>query len=509
MLRNDAFAFSPYPRSGAADEPSRLRYAPRRLDTQESREAAETLLPTEERLGLFVVFAVDAPELLGTWLPLGRPGETFVFGRGGPAAGDPHPRLLPIKQRPQSNEPAAPLQDPFVSQVQLQLVVTHDGIAVTNLGKRELLDGNGRIEKRVVLAPGQIAEVRGRLLLLAGRRPPELPPARSLPKKKHPFGEPDADGLVGESLASWKLRDVVAFVAGRPVHVLLLGESGTGKEIVANAIHRLSDRRGKRLVSRNAATLPPGVIDAELFGHVANYPNAGMPERPGLVAEADGSTLFLDEIGELPHDLSTKLLRVLDEKGEYQRLGDSRMRTSDFRLIAATNRAASSIKEDVAARFRLRVVVPTLTERREDIPLLVRHLLRRAAQQDPAIGERFFAGWDGRTGEPRISADLMRQLVLHSYRTHIRELDLLLWSSLASSPDDTALLTPEVKEALSEAASEESATSSVDIATLTAEDVRVALERANGVYEKAWRDLGLANRHVLRRLVRKFGLREE
>ena len=434
----------------------------------------------------------------------------MVLGRGGRTNEDPHPRLVPVGQRPGTNEALAPIADPFVSTVQLEVTRTERGLSLVNVGKRSLCDAQGREHERLDSKSGDVVEIRGRLLLLVAERPRELAPARSLGKKLHGFGEADMDGLVGESPSAWQLRDAVAFVAARAAqHVLLLGESGTGKEIVANAIHRLSSKGGRRLVSRNAATLPAGLIDAELFGHVANYPNAGMPERPGLIAEADGSTLFLDEIGELGHDLSSKLLRVLDEKGEYQRLGDSRMRTSSFRLIGATNRPFASLKEDLAARFRLRILVPSLGERREDIPLLVRHLLRRAAAQDPAIGERFFEA-----REPRIAIDLMKALVLHRYRTHIRELDALLWSSLASSPKDVIELTPTVANAVSlprageddDDRGDSAPPPRVDARTLTAADVRAALERAGGSHDKAWRDLGLGSRHVLKRLKKKLGV---
>jgi transcriptional regulator with GAF, ATPase, and Fis domain len=98
--------------------------------------------------------------------------------------------------------------------------------------------------------------------------------------------------------------------------VLLLGESGAGKELAARAIHGLGDRRARPLVARNAATMPETLIGAELFGNVKNFPNPGMPERPGLIGEADRSTLFLDEIGDLPEACQVHLLRVLDDGGE-------------------------------------------------------------------------------------------------------------------------------------------------------------------------------------------------
>lgn len=480
------------------------------MDTRETDDRAAAISEGEgPRTGLVILFAADAPELHGAWLPLGPRGETATLGRGGGDTTSKYPRLLPVRQRPATTERLPALLDPFLSQEQLHITERDAGITITNVGKRELLDSMGRARTELTLAAGEIAEVRGRLLLLASRRPTELPPARSLPKAYHPFGEADADGLVGESPAAWRLRDVVAFIAARTQHVLLLGESGTGKEIIANAVHRLSARKGRRIVSRNAATLPAGLIDAELFGHVANYPNMGMPERTGLVAEADGSTLFLDEIGELSHGLSTKLLRVLDERGEYQRLGDSRIRTSNFRLIGATNRPFEALKEDMAARFKLRVLVPTLAARREDIPLLARYLLRHAAVRDPVIGERFFEGWNGHSGEPRISIELIKRLTTHDYRTHVRELDVLLWASLGSSPAGVAELTPEVESSMHGAAPDgdgDGEVPRVDVRTVTAEDITKAIERAGGVHEKAWRDLGFANRHVLKRLMRKHRL---
>jgi two-component system nitrogen regulation response regulator GlnG/two-component system response regulator HydG len=282
--------------------------------------------------------------------------------------------------------------------------------------------------------------------------------------------------------------------------VLLTGESGSGKELVARAIHDRSTRSARKLVVRNAATLPSGLIDAELFGNIANYPNVGMPERPGLIGEADGSTLFLDEIGELPADLQTHLLRVLDRRGDYQRLGDAKRRTADLRLIGATNRPVESLKSDLAARLALRIHVCGLNERREDVPLLVRHLLCRTAAEDPLIGARFFDRWDGRTGEPRISVELARALYLHRYTTHVRELEALLWQSLDTSKSGRAELTDAVQAQLK---LPPSASRGRDP---TADEIRAALEKNNWMQERTWRDLGLPNRHVLARLIKKLGI---
>src|SRR5262249_38405316 len=207
-------------------------------------------------------------------------------------------------------------------------------------------------------------------------RPLEMPVMRaSSEAASFAFGAADTHGIVGESPAAWALRDTVAFAARSVGHVLIHGESGVGKELVARAIHALSARRARPLGARNAATFPEALVDAELFGNAKNYPNPGMIEREGVVGEADGSTLFLDEIGELPAALQAHLLRVLDRGGEYQRLGEPRVRRADLRVVAATNRSIDELKHDLAARLTLRVEVPSLADRREDIPLLARHLL--------------------------------------------------------------------------------------------------------------------------------------
>jgi hypothetical protein len=271
-----------------------------------------------------------------------------------------------------------------------------------------------------------------------------MPDGVSLPA--HPFGDADLFGLVGESSSMWDLRRQVALMAGQGTHVLILGASGTGRELVARAIHARSSRRNRPMISRNAATFPEGLIDAELFGNMRNYPNPGMPERPGLMGEADGSILFPDEFAELPIALQAHLLRVMDE-GEYQRLGEATTRRSSFRLIAATNRPERFLKDDIRARLKTRLRLRGLNERREDIPLLVRHLLRRHAVHDPAVAQRFFLGGTPK-GEPRISPALMSALVSHHYRTHVRELEGLLLRALLDSPGRYIDLTPEVRQEL-------------------------------------------------------------
>jgi DNA-binding NtrC family response regulator len=302
----------------------------------------------------------------------------------------------------------------------------------------------------------------------------------------------------------WDVREQVAFAARRPAHVLIRGPSGSGKELAASLIHVLSQRAGKPFLARNAATLPAGLIDAELFGNARNYPNPGMAERPGLIGSATGGTLFLDEIGELSHELQAHLLRLLDH-GEYQRLGESQTRRADLRLVGATNRAEDELKHDLLARMPIRIDLPGLDRRREDIPLLALHLLRRIAATDEDIAARFFIDGDPR-GWPRMSARLIHELLKRPYTTHVRELEQQLYSGMLGSQADVIEYVGKVDEHENDfdtAAPEESF---VDPASLTSEQIAECLERNGGSQAKAWRELGLRSRYQLIRLMRKHGI---
>ncbi|HRE89765.1 MAG TPA: sigma 54-interacting transcriptional regulator, partial [Myxococcota bacterium] len=195
--------------------------------------------------------------------------------------------------------------------------------------------------------------MRNALLLVAVRRP-EHGKTRAFSVPPFDFGTPDPYGMVGESQAIWALREELAVTARAGMHVLIHGPSGAGKELAARAIHGMSSRAHRPLIARNAATFTESLIDAELFGNIRNFPNVGTPERPGLIGEADRSSLFLDEIGELPSHMQAHLLRVIDRDGEYTRLGESKPRKADIRLIAATNRPVESLKHDFAARLTTR-----------------------------------------------------------------------------------------------------------------------------------------------------------
>ncbi len=225
-----------------------------------------------------------------------------------------------------------------------------------------------------------------------------------------------------------------------------------------------------------------------------------MPERAGLIGEANGGTLFLDEIAELAHELQAHLLRVLDARGEYQRLGDPATRRSDFRLIGATNRDESALKHDVLARLTLRARLPTLDQRRDDIPLLAQHLLFLAAKKSPGLVQRFLGDDDGRPFA-RMDPALVDHLLHRSFGANMRELDGILWRAMAGSPGDSVALTDEV-------AAEVVAPSAPARAPgeLTAAEVRACVEQEKGNLERAAKQLGLKNRFALYRLMKKLAI---
>ena len=195
------------------------------------------------------------------------------------------------------------------------------------------------------------------------------------------------DEIVGQSEPVARVLRDIEEVAGTDATVLILGETGTGKELIARAIHRTSRRREKPLIKVNCAAMPATLIESELFGHEQGAFTGATKKREGRFALADGGTIFLDEIGELPVDLQVKLLRVLQE-GEFEPVGSSRTQKVDVRVIAATNRdlkqatREGKFREDLYYRLNVfPIELPPLRERGDDIGLLAANFARKFAQR--------------------------------------------------------------------------------------------------------------------------------
>ncbi|MEY2598248.1 MAG: hypothetical protein RLZZ142_507 [Verrucomicrobiota bacterium] len=227
----------------------------------------------------------------------------------------------------------------------------------------------------------------------------------------------EAEAQLHPVFQSRSMREIDALVrrvAPTDANILILGESGVGKEVLASRIHELSSRRGRPMVRLNCAAFPPNMIESELFGYVKGAFTGATADFPGMIREANSGTLFLDEVAEMPLELQTRFLRVLQER-EYRPLGSTRTLKADFRLVAATNRSVSEVlsgkvlRQDLYYRINtFRIAVPPLRERREDIPSLVQRFAARFGDQyglgtpaiDPRAMERLIASaWPGNVRE--------------------------------------------------------------------------------------------------------------
>jgi len=238
------------------------------------------------------------------------------------------------------------------------------------------------------------------------------------------------DGIVGASGALQEVLDLVRTVAPTDSTALIEGETGTGKELIARSIHERSTRRDHRFVKVNCAAIPLGLLESELFGHERGAFTGGVARKVGRFEAANQGTLFLDEIGDIPLELQPKLLRVLQD-GEFERLGGTQTQRANVRLVAATNKnlaklvALNQFRRDLYYRLNVfPIVVPPLRDRREDIPLLVRHFVGIYAERMKKQIEN-------------IPTEVMEAFAGHSWPGNIRELQNFIERSVILTDGNT------------------------------------------------------------------------
>ena len=304
--------------------------------------------------------------------------------------------------------------------------------------------------------------------------------------------------LIGESRVMDTVRHAVLRAAVSPFPVLIEGESGSGKELVARAIHAASVRRSRRFCALNCAAITDDLVEAELFGHTRGAFTGAVAERLGLFEEAQGGTLFLDEVAELTPRVQAKLLRTLQE-GEVRRLGESSTRKVDARIVAATNRPLAA--EAAAGRFRtdlryrldvLRITIPPLRERLEDLPPLVRHT---------------WAVLAARTGSRALlSPSALSMLGSYDWPGNVRELQNVLASVMVAGPQRGVIGPQSLPNHITRATAMGARTTLADARReFEARYVRAALARAGGRVNLAARDLGVS-RQGLVKLTARLGL---
>ena len=316
-------------------------------------------------------------------------------------------------------------------------------------------------------------------------------------------------GIVGQSSVMRRLFQLIETVAASPSTVLITGETGTGKELAARAIHHNSPRHAHRFVTLNCSAIPETLLEAELFGHVRGAFTGAIASRQGRIEQANRGTLFLDEVGTMSPALQAKLLRVLQER-EFERVGDSNPIKVDVRVIAATHSDLAKMVSDGSFRedlyYRLNVIpihLPPLRERREDIPLLVRHFLQKlGAQLSPP-----------RT-QVTLAQEAMRRLMACDWPGNVRQLENIVERVLALTPGRAQIEVADLPaEVLGSSSPEPQAIwfpdDGVDLAGYVRDIERAfiarALERANGNRRRA-ADLLKLKRTTLVEKLKRTGL---
>ena len=310
-------------------------------------------------------------------------------------------------------------------------------------------------------------------------------------------GQRGPGDIIGKSRAMRRVFEVLPEIAESNSTVLIEGESGSGKELVARAIHDLSPRREKPLVTVNCGALPDSLLASELFGYVAGAFTDARRDKPGRFTVAEGGTIFLDEIGDVSPALQVQLLRVLQER-EYEPLGSTSPVKADVRVIAATNRQLDALVQEGRFRedlyYRIHVVtiqLPPLRERREDIPLLLDHFVSRFNR----LRGRDIAG---------VSDEVMAILMRHEFRGNVRELENILEHAfiLCRGP----LILPEhLPSEIRPSRPLPKARAGTTLAEIEEQKILDALERHGGNRAAAAKALGI-HKTTLWRKLKKLGI---
>jgi len=307
------------------------------------------------------------------------------------------------------------------------------------------------------------------------------------------------DNMVGRTSVMRRVFEQVRQVAKWNTTVLIRGESGTGKELIANAIHYNSPRASGSFIKLNCAALPDNLLESELFGHEKGAFTGASSQRKGRFEQADGGTIFLDEIGEISPAFQAKLLRVLQE-GEFERIGSNKTIKVDVRIIAATNKDLESevehgnFREDLYYRLNVMPIMnPPLRDRREDIPELANFLVHKIAKQQ------------GR--ELTITESALRLLVSHNWPGNVRELENTLERAAIMSEDGKidrdAITLSGIEETVSSTSGRSAAAANVDLDDPDLDErerIIAALEQAGWVQAKAARLLNMTPRQIAYRI---------
>ncbi len=312
------------------------------------------------------------------------------------------------------------------------------------------------------------------------------------------------EDIIGKSEAFQKVFAILPDIARSESTVLIDGPSGSGKELLARAIHNLSPRAKRPYVVVNCGTLPPNLFESELFGYKRGAFTDAKTDKPGLITKAEGGTIFLDEIGDLPPETQVKLLRLLQER-EYHPLGSVDTRQADVRVVAATNRDLSSLVSQGQFRddlyFRLAVVrlsIPPLSERRQDIPLLIEHFIQR---------------FNARRGKrvQGVNAEVMEILMRHPLPGNVRELENIIEYCFVLCHDgliEVRHLPDELQPGGAPTPAPEMDLPPPPLERSEADTIRQSLSRNQGNRDKTAEDLHIS-RTTLWRKMKKHGIRPD